>query len=388
MDSFTETNEKNIISVADEFDYSTQDQEYSKEFKAWRKNKNNPYAFNFVMNKKESVFVDGKGFESSSPEEAETESITRIMYLMGTAMLIWIVIENILSKLIIAIAGFIGINVHTAFFSTAIYGGSVEIVTALITVSLIKLTVPALYLHMKLKMPRKVELMNKLDHPADMICSIAMAFVVCAVSGIPSIYSSNTKEIYTYFKNLDADISVWGQKEFVVYTVFNIIIVSVLSEIFFRGAAFGALRQFGDWFAIIITSLMTGLLVQDIREIPAAVLISAVSAIGMLRSGSIITAIFVRVIYEMYQLALVIIQADVSENMYMKLSFFILGTFVFGAAVTILLYIKNYRKTGSRLAKYSSGITQGSRIWNAVKTFPFSAVAVICLLAAIIKLVF
>ena len=104
-----------------------------------------------------------------------------------------------------------------------------------------------------------------------------------------------------------------------VYAIFDIVIISIMSELLFRGAIFSALRQFGDIFAIIITSCASALLVQDFRELPAALMISAVAAVGMLRTGSVLTAIFVQMIYKMYRLALVLLEADSPDNIFMML---------------------------------------------------------------------
>lgn len=388
MKSLTETDKKIIIDVTDEFDYSTQNEEYSKEFKNWRRNRSNHFAFNFSMNKKESIYVDGRGFETGSLKEAENECISRLMYIIGIAMLIWVTIDNILSRMVITVLDLLGFDIHTSIFSSAIFGGSVEIITALMLIALLRLIIPAIYLHKKLKMPKRVEFMRTLHHPSDMICSICMTLVVSSVSSIPLLYNSSAKALYTYFKNLNADISVWDQNEYVVYTIFNVIIIPILAEMLFRGAIFAALRQFGDWFAIIITTLMTGLLVQDIQEFPAAVLISLVASIGMLRSGSLITAIFVRTIYKMYQLAVVIIQAGALGNSNKMLTIFILGTFIIGAACSIHFYFVLYRKNSLRIVKYNSGVSMPRRILNAVRLFPFPAVAVMCLISAIIKIIF
>lgn len=387
MDNFTKQDEKIIINVADEFDYSTQNEEYNKDFREWRKNKNNPFAFNFTKNKKESVYIDGKGFTDTSQSDAENETISRIMYIIGIAMLIWVAIDNIIGKLFISVFDLLGFNIHTNIFITTVYGGSTEIVSALIAITAAKLIIPGIYLHKKLKMPLNVEFMHKLRSRLDMLCSIAMAFLVSAVVSIPSLYNSRAKEIYTYFKDLNTDISVWNQTEFVIYTVFNIIIVSILAELLFRGAVFAALRQFGDWFAVIVTSVMTALLVQDIVELPAAFLISMIASIGMLRSGTVFTSIFVRIIYRMYQLAIVIIQADTSDNRDGKLVIFILATFVISLIIIAFLHFMYYRKIGSLLVKYESETTPSARIRTAMIAFPFSAVAVLCLLSTIIKIV-
>ena len=54
----TDTSGNTIISVVDQFDYSTQNQTYNENFIKWRKDKDNPYAFNFELDRRESVFVE------------------------------------------------------------------------------------------------------------------------------------------------------------------------------------------------------------------------------------------------------------------------------------------------------------------------------------------
>lgn len=82
---------KNIIDVVDEFDYSTQNDNYNDSFIKWRKNKDNPFAFNFSANKNESLFIEGKGFINDSFMASEYEIINRIFFILGTAMLLWAV---------------------------------------------------------------------------------------------------------------------------------------------------------------------------------------------------------------------------------------------------------------------------------------------------------
>ncbi len=383
----TDTSEKMIINVVDQFDYSTQNDVYNESFKTWRKNKQNPYAFNFKQNRKESVFVDGKGFESKSAATAERDCISKIMYIAGIAMLMWIVIDNIIGKIIVGIFDFIGFDIHTSLFSTSWYGGSSEIITSLMAISFVKLLVPLIYLHKKLKMPRQVEHMSTLNHTSDLLGAICMTMAISAVASLPNIYTNRTWQLFNYFRSINADISVWNQEQFVVYTIFDIIIISIMTELLFRGAIFGALRQFGDRYAIIITSAMAGLLVQDFREFPAAVLISAVASVSMLRSGSIFTSIFVQVVFKMYRLALVLLEENSSDPAFLRRNSFILIAFVSGAAGVVMLYLIRGTKY-TRLAVYKSEITCKERLNIACKSFPAPAVICLCLLSAIIKLIF
>lgn len=383
----TDTSVDTIINVVDQFDYSTQNESYNEKFISWRRNKENPFAFNFKLNRKESVFIEGKGFETRSASATEEKIVGRIMNILGFSMLIWVVTDHIISKLLVALFSMLGFDIHTSFFSTAPYGGKSEIVTALIVIDITKILIPAIYIHSKLKMPRRVEFMSSMNHAADLFGSICMAMAVSAVSSLPNIYTNRTRQVFDYFRSVNADTSVWDQEQFVVYAIFDIVIISIMSELLFRGAIFSALRQFGDIFAIIITSCASALLVQDFRELPAALMISAVAAVGMLRTGSVLTAIFVQMIYKMYRLALVLLEAESPDTIFLKRNSFILIFFIIGASGVMLLYIFSKKKKLHRIASYSSEITLRQRLLLAVRSFPVPAAACLCLMAAFIKFI-
>lgn len=150
---------------------------------------------------------------------------------------------------------------------------------------------------------------------------------------------------------------------------------------------FNVLRQFGDLFAVVMTSLIAGLLTQDLHSMPAVILISLVASFGMLGSGTIFTAIAVNVVYKMYDLTLIIIENDHTSKMPLSRNIFMILALLAGVVMLAV-----YRKTASKnkklkIAKYDSELSQGMRILHAAKTFPFSAVISLCLLSAIIKAV-
>ena len=259
-------------------------------------------------------------------------------------MLIWLVTDTIILKFLIKFFSIIGINVHNNFFSTGIYGGSIEIVISIIIVSLIKMLVTMLYMHKQFRVPLKVEFMHTMNHPSGLVTAISLVLVVCTVINIPSAFSVETKEIYSFFRNIDADVSVWGQAEFLVYTIFDIIVISILSGMIFCGAMFAVCRQFGDLFAIIMTSLTAALLTHNFNDMAAVFLISAIGSYGMLRSGSIFTPIAVNVVYKMYILALTVIEVDPSVNMSITRGMFMAAVFIAGTAGTIICFLHNRKK--------------------------------------------
>ncbi|OPZ18058.1 MAG: hypothetical protein BWZ04_02726 [Firmicutes bacterium ADurb.BinA205] len=380
------TFERQLIDVVEEYDYDTQYEQYNRYYKNWRKNKQNPFAFNFEMNRRESVYIEGKGFKVPSLLDAESEVIGHIMHVVGIAMLMWVFIDNIIGKAAIQILGHFGIDIHANFLSDGVHGGLKEIVTFFIAVSFLKVLVPAVYMKKVFKVPKEVRFMNVLNHPADLLSAIAMSLAVSVVSTLPNIYNNTNSQLYNYFSTIDTDVSAWGQTEFVVYTIYDIIILSIITELFFHGALFAPLRQFGDFFAIGITAAIAGLLSEDLSELPAAILITLVAGVGMVRSGSIYTAFFVRIIYKMYKLAIVIIETDTSASMYLDRNLFMLAVFVSG--VGTVLFIRLISEKRECYSKYYSEIPESKRIRAAVKAYPFPVVACLCILAIILKQVF
>ena len=87
MKTVADKSNSEIIDVINEFDYSTQNESYNKQFIEWRRNKDNPYAYNLVMNSKESVFVDGQGFVNKSAPAVESEVLGNVLYVIGIALL-------------------------------------------------------------------------------------------------------------------------------------------------------------------------------------------------------------------------------------------------------------------------------------------------------------
>ena len=382
----SDDNKNSIINVIDGFDYSTQNDSYNEKFKKWRRNKDNHCAFNYVGNKNEKVYVDSKGFVANSVEEAEKESLSHIIYIIGIAALTWLVVEDVVGKLGISLFSFLGFDIHTNFFNSSIYGGSMEIVAAIIAISVIKIAIPAIYAHIRFGLPRKVEFMGKMNNSLALVGAISLALIVCTATSLPSAYSSESKEIYDYFRSIDADLYVWDQSEFLMYTIFDVVVMSIISEMFFRGAMFAALRQFGDPFAIIITSLTAGLLTQDFRAMPATILISLVAGYGMVSSGTIFTAISVSIVYKMYNLALLILETDSTEKMPLTRNIFMMIAMGAGILGFVVFWIAFVRRKKGGLALYSSEYSRWRRFGFALKTFPYSAVLLICLAYATMRL--
>ena len=381
---------KDVLNVVEDFDCSTQNSTYNKLFKEWRKQKDNPYAFNFKANKKEKVFNDSRGFEKQFPEKAEKTIINRLMYIIGIAMLLLVVIDSAFGKVTIYLLGLIGFDIHISFISSAMYGDVSLVLFTFICISILKLLVPVIYITKKLDMPRKIGFMSKVNSSAALIESLGLTLIACTVVCLPTAYSSDSKEIFTFVKSVNTDLALWDSKEFIVYTMFSIIVLPVLFELFIHGPIFTALRQFGDIFAIGVTTAVACIITRDFTEAPAVLVMTVLAAVSMLRSGTIMSAITVNIVYRVYTFALINLEVSNSANMLIKRNIFMLSALVAGVLLSGSVYIFNKLKKTRRhyIAAYSSGLSPARRFYVAARSYPFLAVVFVCIIDAAAKLVF
>lgn len=377
-----------VINVVDEFDYSTQPDSYNKKFIEWRKDKKNPYAYNFSMNKDETVYIDGQGFiekYEADASAAEASSIGKVLTLLGVVILMIVMTEMLFGKLLVFLLDIVGVDIHNAFYNSVIYGGVTEVATVLIIINSLKLIIPTVFLQSKLRMPLRVALPSQLRDPLELIAAMALALIASVVVCIPSAFSEQTAEMYAFFRNYKTDMSLWNQSQFVVYAVFDVVIMSVLYEMLFRGSIFAALRQFGDVFAIIITSVAAGLATMDIKSFVGTAVISVVASVGYLRSGTIFTPIAVRIIYKMYLFTLNILEMNTSDSMIITRNMFMTVVFLFALAVFGLIYTSEKRRKVKTVCTYRGHMTLKSQLFTSMRTFIFSASVLICLFVSIIQ---
>ena len=62
------------VDVIADSNYSNVSEAYNHAFRAWRNKEDNPYAFRCKKQKKEAVYIEGKGFHEPDPAAEERRS--------------------------------------------------------------------------------------------------------------------------------------------------------------------------------------------------------------------------------------------------------------------------------------------------------------------------
>ncbi|MCD8187958.1 MAG: CPBP family glutamic-type intramembrane protease [Ruminococcus sp.] len=181
-------------------------------------------------------------------------------------------------------------------------------------------------------------------------------------------------------------MSVFGQKEFIIYSIFDIVIVSIISESLFRGEMFAALRQFGDAYAVIITSVLSGIFTQNFQIMAGTIIISAVSAIGCLRSGTVFSAIIARIVYKIFLLMLTIIASSNIPHVKTVKHIYLMLVLLVGLVTMIVIFSNKERREKTIFARYKAYVPMKKKLLAAVKSIPLIVAVVSCLFVAALKL--
>lgn len=286
------------IDVAKNADYQNQSHEYYREFLNWRSSGDNPYAYSFVRRKNEYSYVDGKGYVSNDPGDKEKKVLKRCCRLI--AMTMFTIILFSLAEMF-----YVSMYYKTFVFSTTkvLYGQSVETYDVPMSLCLgiclirsLKYIIPTLIFILDTRIPGEVFL-PKADKmfPNMTACAFVMALMAasfCRISNDVLAYIAEKIGIgvyrfdYMYSSNPLVTIA---------FGFCNCILLSVLSEVLFRGLILQTMRQFGDMFAFIICCVTEAFCGFDILGYGSTICIGIIITLFTLRTGSIKTAIGMRI---------------------------------------------------------------------------------------------
>ena len=271
----------------------SQDKEYNEMYRKWRIEHKQDYGFYFFDNSDELTYRDGEGFITEYPEAAERSAVTGIHSLVANALIIYIVINLIFE----AVDYFAPLkSVHDlAYNSVGFYTGK-EIYAIVMTyaVNIIRRIIPILYIVHKTNIPMRVLVPLKITNKPLFIMALPMTLCIMGIN----IMLSKFEFMFVGFLGIDGRNRIWLPDEpipSVMYCLLYILIIPILSEFMHRGLIMQVLRQFGDGYALVATSIFAAITIGS----PGTYLFHFVSSLIIgyfsIRTGSFITAVIMRV---------------------------------------------------------------------------------------------
>ncbi|MGN0552708.1 MAG: type II CAAX prenyl endopeptidase Rce1 family protein [Oscillospiraceae bacterium] len=302
------------INDDDRLNWRYQDKTYNEMFKAWRKQRKDTVGFYYVSNPNELTYLDGYGFVTDYPEAAERNALRKVMNIVGITMILLGLIDFFYKYAVPDLLAAFGVDIYFDRYTKVFYGNEWLILFIDTFFGIIKRLIPFMYIYKKLKMPIKVMVPTKVTNKTLFkyaVPSILLAVGVCsAASGIYSeILSSLNIQPEKLFIDMDNNKAV-----FVIYLIVHIVVIPTISEIHTRGALLQLLRQFGDGIAILFTALLTALISYNINSFCFIFITSTIIGYFTVRTGSVVTAVLMRITVHAFSYGIYIVDEAVSEE--------------------------------------------------------------------------
>lgn len=374
------------VDVVAESNYGTTSEAYNKAFRTWRSSEKNEYAFRCRKRTKEAVYVEGKGYHEPDPAAEERRAIMQINMVIGMALFAFLLIENLLTALLMGAAQVIGLDVGYCYSDGTVYGNQTAVLAILVLKTILKYLVPILIFRLTFRMPRRVAFHLKPDAPREFPATIAVTLIIFAVTNVWMLFSpinflSNSTLGEAYYT-----VSYMRPSYQMVYLVFELLTVSICKELFLHGEVLHVLRQFGDWYAIILTAILAVCVSHSWTTILMELTFSIVSGIAVLRSGSLIPSIFCRMLYHVMLFGLFAMEVWPNQTLQAYRPLFLFLVLLVGILLC-LLSIRPTRKSPALLTQ-KHYLSMKERIYTTMHLGPLSVVFFLCIVLMVIEVIF
>lgn len=342
MERLIGVNDKRISSL------KQQDEEYNRLYREWRQDRSNKYGYYIKDTNGEHTYQDGRGFVGDYPEADERESLEKSVTLLTQALLTYTILE-FFSKLVFSdypFGSFRGVTLLREGFPL---GRDTASLFASYAENILIRLLPLVYLIFRMKLPPKLFLPMKITNRPLFICCVPVAMLTFALTYVGSQLCSAMLPMGVS----GAPDFIWTQRlkpADIPVLLLYVIIIPVISEIAHRGIFLQVCRQFGDGFALALTSVISAL--TSIEDNPMMVFIHALM-IGyfVMRTGSVLTGILMRIIMSGSYFLMGILKSPpyVSHTTLLVISIILLLYMGIGFVLLIRFVVKYSNKIGMPL---------------------------------------
>ncbi len=240
-------------------------------------------------------------------EKAEIRTVAKFI---GVAYLICIIVPEIFSYFIIDLAK----SYRSLGFLLRIFSEPIPMMIYQTIISSLAFTLPFLVIPIGLNI--KTKKLVSFGRPKNGL-TIAMTFLGLGFCAFANIAANTISEIFASFGVLVYSPSFADSKtapEFLLTFLAVAIVPAIVEEFAFRGIILGSLRKFGDGFAILISSLVFGLIHQNFAQMPFAFLVGIVLAFATIKTGSVITSVIIHFLNNALSLIISTATSNMGQN--------------------------------------------------------------------------
>ena len=358
---------KSYVDVVEDFDYSSENDSYNRDYQLWRRNSPARCMYRFAGNINENVYVSGEALDKPQIQHVERQALMHSADLLGLGLLILFIAQLAGGTLLEAFFRLLHFEVHTDFLKTHTDGSQWAVTALNCCVTLLKYGIPSLILLRVGRIRRRVAMPACPGGLPEMICAAGFAMII---SGVYAMVSSSAgvetaQRIFSY-KNAEA-IMAFG--------IFEALIGSFMAELFLRSAVLTILRQFGDGFSIAVSAIIGFLMPNSTSDRISELMLGLACSYILIRSGSFWKCVIVRILYTVlvYARLILIYTSHVMPLWQYALLLVATGTLLVAFFVRI-------RKDMVRLSNRRTALSDGQKVYaltQSVTMLPWAAVSIL-----------
>ncbi len=276
------------------------DKEYIGSYRRWRRENKGKYGFFYRNIKNEFSYEDGRGFIKDIPEYAEVSTLSRVNSTICNILTVFLLFKVFTDYILpLILANRFGIYIGMNYNAKKLYGDGESVIIYEYITKIIGRLVPLIMLAIVTKMPFSIMFPAKISNkPLFRLC-VPAALLVASLGSVMMVPYRMMLEVFHV--NNDMNLLVTDNMTVQIMSVIlSLFINSVLSELIVHGGFFQLLRQFGDGYALVISGIILALNSEDIRIFPFYFIIGVSTGYFALRTGSILTAITMRITIHFY----------------------------------------------------------------------------------------
>lgn len=290
---------RNLASKPPQVKYKNQDKDYNDAYRKWQSESRIFLGHADPDNPNEIIYKDGVGIIAEDRTAAERRSLVYVHSVIMWAVVFYLVIELCFTSVLPPVLGMLGSPVGTDSITGLMYGNDVMVIILMYIGETVKRLIPFMMVKKALNMPINIALPMKIyDREAFGLAVPAALMCFPLLSAFSGLFVKLLSIVGILpYNNIVPHMNTQAGTAAAIFI--SVIYIPIISELLMRGMILHSLRQFGDAYAILISAIISTLCAHNLTQM-CYVFISAV-IIGhfALRTGSMVTAVIMRVIFKM-----------------------------------------------------------------------------------------
>lgn len=376
-----------MVDVAGERVYQNQSREYYDEYTKWRNNPDNKYGYAFQHDTREHIYVDGAGFADQVAVDAERTALFKCFQVLGIAMLIFFAFQL---ALFLVMKYCFDIN----YYGWVYYSEKDTVKDipasqglAFCIIKLLSYVTVMAFCSAKLKLPFKVHMPREKINQKFLWLSISAALIFMVISRVFDyiiVHFMQLARIDVCFYSYMGSESVYLR---IFYAVTELALIPLFAELVFRGYFLQLLRQFGDYFAIIVAALLNAYYYHDITKMMFIFCLACILGYVTIRTGNIFSAVITRIFVALpsYIMTEMSISAADSEAYFWEI---ILSMLILAVAFTVYVYLRRNTRHDFMPVGDSTEMTAVQKMKIMLNSMPLVIWMIITLVCVILSVRF